>query len=339
MEPVLRTERLTLRPFEPDDALAITAQMSDFGVSGNLTRAPYPYTYAHALTFLNADTHKIRTWAIWTDELIGTISLREHLGYWLGRAHWGKGYMREVTETVVDAFFEEHDGPIDSAYMIHNEASSNVLRRLGFRPTDMRSVQALSRAAPVVLQNLVLTREDRAFAKSPRIKTRRLVLKPMVSADAPAMTAIVGQLEVSRMLGSFTHPYTLDQAETRIAGSQYKGRPGFFLGIYLKSGRFIGAAGMGGDPINIGYYIDPTLWGQGYATEALDAFLSDMMPRLGLDELFADVFTDNPGSARLLEKLGFERTGQDMGDSRARLEPAPVFLYRLARRSASDDAS
>ena len=43
----------------------------------------------------------------------------------------------------------------------------------------------------------------------------------------------------------------------------------------------------------------------------------------------ADHFDDNPASGAVLRKLGFQELGKGIGKSQARLEPAPVTLYRL----------
>jgi len=42
---------------------------------------------------------------------------------------------------------------------------------------------------------------------------------------------------------------------------------------------------------------------------------------------------DNPASQKVLEKLGFEKSGEKMHKASGRLEEAPLFLYRL--RSAN----
>jgi RimJ/RimL family protein N-acetyltransferase len=53
--------------------------------------------------------------------------------------------------------------------------------------------------------------------------------------------------------------------------------------------------------VEVGYWIDRSLWGHGVATAALAAFL-DEEPRRPLT---AGVATHNPGSRRVLEKCGF----------------------------------
>jgi RimJ/RimL family protein N-acetyltransferase len=68
----------------------------------------------------------------------------------------------------------------------------------------------------------------------------------------------------------------------------------------------------------VGYWIDRAVWGRGVATRALAAFLQDEMQR----PLFAGVAPHNAGSMRVLEKCGFERTGETGSEGHA--------IFRLA---------
>ena len=56
----------------------------------------------------------------------------------------------------------------------------------------------------------------------------------------------------------------------------------------------------------VGYWIDRAVWGRGVATRGLAAFLDEETRR----PLFAGVAPHNAGSMRVLEKCGFERTGE-----------------------------
>jgi RimJ/RimL family protein N-acetyltransferase len=58
----------------------------------------------------------------------------------------------------------------------------------------------------------------------------------------------------------------------------------------------------------MGYWIAKLFWGRGYATEACSA-LVEIARALGLGRLEGSHFVDNPASARVLEKLGFEPLG------------------------------
>eukprot|EP01036_Dinobryon_divergens_P002438 gene2438-biopygen2164 len=59
----------------------------------------------------------------------------------------------------------------------------------------------------------------------------------------------------------------------------------------------------------VGCFIGPTFWGQGFATEALGALSAYGFDRLGFAEIRAEIGPDNAASLRVLEKLGFRRTG------------------------------
>ena len=64
----------------------------------------------------------------------------------------------------------------------------------------------------------------------------------------------------------------------------------------------------------------------------MHAFLAWLFVQFDLAEIHADVFTDNPTSAHILTKLGFQKAGEALGTSAARLEPAPISLYRLSKQ-------
>ena len=60
-----------------------------------------------------------------------------------------------------------------------------------------------------------------------------------------------------------------------------------------------------------GYILHPDFWGQGYASEALSAFLSHLWRmRLDVVVLTADVDPRNTASIRLLKRHGFHETGR-----------------------------
>ena len=73
----------------------------------------------------------------------------------------------------------------------------------------------------------------------------------------------------------------------------------------------VGSCGLGRRPsgaVELGYWIARPFWGRGYATEAAVALI-DIARALGFTQLEGSHFLDNPASARVLEKLGFEPIG------------------------------
>lgn len=55
---------------------------------------------------------------------------------------------------------------------------------------------------------------------------------------------------------------------------------------------------------NIGYELNPTSWGNGYATEAARAIVGFGFGNLGLHRVWAECVADNTTSVHVLEKLG-----------------------------------
>lgn len=72
-------------------------------------------------------------------------------------------------------------------------------------------------------------------------------------------------------------------------------------------GRAVGKVGFYRFP-DIGYIIDPALWGQGLVHEALVPVVTRAFERAALERITADVDPRNTASIRLLEKLGFAET-------------------------------
>ncbi|MBV2360796.1 GNAT family N-acetyltransferase [Thalassococcus sp. CAU 1522] len=162
------------------------------------------------------------------------------------------------------------------------------------------------------------------------LRTNRLALDAMAETDAPALRRIVTTPSVGRMLFLFPPDWTDDDARAFIRRTRFTGAPPFRLGVY-RDGALVGSVGVGAGPVpDIYYFLDPAAQGQGIANEALVAFLRFLFDDLGLDAVGADVFHDNPASAHILARLGFAKTGDGTATSAARLEPAPISLYRLS---------
>ena len=106
---------------------------------------------------------------------------------------------------------------------------------------------------------------------------------------------------------------------------------GFSFGVYVRDGTLIGSVGLGGTPVSTAYFLDQHYWGRGLMTEAMMAFLPWAFARFALTEVTADHFADNPASGRILQKLGFVKTGSALGGSAARPVKAPTVSYRLRR--------
>ncbi|MEQ9487733.1 MAG: GNAT family N-acetyltransferase [Alphaproteobacteria bacterium] len=157
----LKTERLLLRKLDPDDADALAALANDWDVVKWLARLPYPYTRDDAVGFIDfVLAEDLPAWAIVTDRLIGIVGTEDHLGYWLGKAHWGNGYATEAATAALDWHFgNAANTEIVSGHFEGNAASRHVLEKLGFVETGLSMTPSASHGKDVPHVDMLLTRE------------------------------------------------------------------------------------------------------------------------------------------------------------------------------------
>ena len=60
---------------------------------------------------------------------------------------------------------------------------------------------------------------------------------------------------------------------------------------------------------DVGYVLAKTYWRKGYMTEALKAFVDWGLAQSGIFRIWSICDIDNPGSARVMEKVGMKREG------------------------------
>lgn len=86
---------------------------------------------------------------------------------------------------------------------------------------------------------------------------------------------------------------------------------------------------------SLGYCLNQSAWGRGYATEAARALLQWAFVTLGLNRVQSETDTRNVASARVLEKLGFEREGTLREDCIVNGEVSDTWVHGLLRRDWS----
>lgn len=95
--------------------------------------------------------------------------------------------------------------------------------------------------------------------------------------------------------------------------------------------RAIGQIGVKGQPdaagrLEIGYGLNPEVWNQGYATEAVRALVAELLKRPAVRRVTAETALSNPASARVLEKCGFVQVGAGHSD-----EDGELILWATPR--------
>ena len=142
----LETVRLLIRPFQEEDADAFFACCQNPNLGNNAGWAPHKTIEESREILQNVFIGQENIWAMIlkdAQQLIGSIGIvpdpkRENpqvrmLGYWLDAAHWGKGYMTEAVQAILNYGFNELQLSLITANCYpHNKRSQQVLERNGF---------------------------------------------------------------------------------------------------------------------------------------------------------------------------------------------------------------
>jgi RimJ/RimL family protein N-acetyltransferase len=174
---------------------------------------------------------------------------------------------------------------------------------------------------------------------TPTLQTARLTLRPFQDTDAQAIYALQSNARVLRYWDSppWTDP---SRAQAFLAQCRQMAADGTGLrwAIETVQGRsFLGWCAMFRwnavyRSAGMGYCLEEEAWGQGYATEAAGALLHWAHETLDLNRVEAELDTRNLASARVLEKLGFEREGLRREDCVVAGEVSDSWIYGLLRR-------
>jgi RimJ/RimL family protein N-acetyltransferase len=172
-------------------------------------------------------------------------------------------------------------------------------------------------------------------------RTPRLLLRPGFPEDARALAAAIADEAIVRNLATAPWPYSMRDAEAFLASPRDPVLPSLLM--FERSDAapvLVGACGLGRRPsgaVELGYWVARPYWGRGIATEAGRALI-DIARALGLGQLEASHFIDNPASARVLDKLGFQSTGLIAPRMNcARGEEVPARLMRLRLKAEVEE--
>ena len=147
--PTIDTNRLTLRSITADDVDDFFTVYSNPEVMRYWSTLPLLNREAAAKQISEIDEgfkrHELLKWGIALrdgDTLIGSVTLfhpdfthrRAEIGYAIGRAYWGKGYMNETLTAVINYAFDVLEfHRIEADVDPRNAASIRALERLGFQ--------------------------------------------------------------------------------------------------------------------------------------------------------------------------------------------------------------
>ncbi|WP_293880678.1 GNAT family protein [Sphingomonas sp.] len=175
-------------------------------------------------------------------------------------------------------------------------------------------------------------------------RTERLLLRPGWTEDAPALAAAINREEIAHNLAHVPWPYSVDDAEDFLTRERDSKEASML--IFERTAtepRLIGGIALSDAKLSdharqtiLGYWIVPSCWGKGFATEAGRAVIDMARETLRIGRLTAQHFVDNPASGAVLRKLGFHQTG-DRGPlfSVGRQIASPGLSYTLDLKAAT----
>lgn len=159
-------------------------------------------------------------------------------------------------------------------------------------------------------------------------------IRPISLEDDRAITRLLrGDTELVLRTAAIPIPYTIEHARAFLQTADPHRTFAIMAGTDL-----VGAIGFknSGESVEIGYWIGRPYWGRGYATSAVRLLVEEAR-RLGIGRLQAELFPDNFGSIRVLEKCGFLRKCEIERDLPQRRGMRRLICYQLTLSTESTE--
>ena len=166
---------------------------------------------------------------------------------------------------------------------------------------------------------------NRAYPRAMRLDAPRLTLRPLTVADVtPAYVGWLNDGEVTRFLETRHSPQTAATVRAFVEATNANPTEHLFAMIVRGTGHHIGNIKLGGvHPIHalgeVSILIgERSVWGQGYAAEAIVRLADHAFADLGLEKLAAGLYAANTGSERaFLPAVSGRSDGVGCGNHRA----------------------
>jgi len=163
------------------------------------------------------------------------------------------------------------------------------------------------------------------------ITAGRFVLRPVRRSDAGLFALYAGDRRLAEATRSIPHPLPPGAAEAFVArGARDGGDEDIWVMDGLSGGLpevlgVISLRKMDRGQSEVEFWVAPAFWNIGIASEAVTALVAANPQKNST--IFAEVFQDNPGSARVLTHAGFAYLGDAESFSVARNACVPTWTY------------
>ncbi len=326
----LTTDRLVLRPWQPEDAPAVAAIMARGRLHTYAHNLPDPYTAEDARRFVAELAPAAATAGTGLEcavvhrasgRLTGAAALRlphrssaASIGYWIDPDQWRHGFATEATRALAAWGCDHGVERIEISCDVRNAASAKVALRAGFSfeavrrdaqaqfarlATDSGDPVAPTLAAlpaggladsAVTLRVPCLDDLD-GFAEQEEDPLTLAVGARGQAKPRAAMAGLLARSELDWLVGHTARFTILDTASGRFAGS-----------LHLRPS---GPPGVG----DVGYAVHPAFRGRGYAGRALRLVTGWAFGPGGFARLELGTKDENVASQRAAVAAGFAREG------------------------------
>lgn len=143
-----------------------------------------------------------------------------------------------------------------------------------------------------------------------RIETHRLILRSLKMSDFEALMTIWGDATVMKFCGGTTSRES--EEKSLLFYLNYEKENGFapYAVLNQSTNELIGVCGFNPKGMNydgeLMYHFHTSVWGKGYASEAIEACLEYAWSELHFKRIYATVEKGNDASVKLLKKFGFQ---------------------------------
>ena len=147
------------------------------------------------------------------------------------------------------------------------------------------------------------------------LKLERCTIRDYRRSDADSLAKHANSRKIWLGLrDAFPHPYTIKDAKNFLQGS-ISGLPRIHFCIDINEEAVGGIGLRPGEDVHrhtaeFGYWLAEKFWGQGIMSEVVPAFVDYCFKEFSLNRIFAMPHSNNPASARVLEKAGFTFEGR-----------------------------
>lgn len=172
------------------------------------------------------------------------------------------------------------------------------------------------------------------------IETARLVLRNFIDDDWESLHEMITQYQASEY-AAYDQQWPTSAEEIKGITNWFASGDEFLAVCLQDTGQFIGFVALNPDDradgrqYSIGYVFNSQYQGRGYATEACQAILGHAFNQLQAQKLVTATAEVNRPSRRLLERLGFQKTAENMASFRTSADGKPIeflgYSYALTK--------